>query len=140
MPNIEARELSTRVLEVAVAVIVRNREVLLSLRPEHKQHGGLWEFPGGKFEQGESLQQALVREIREELDIEVTDFSELMRIEHQYENYSVSLQVALVTGFQGEARGNENQKIDWVPIQEVSNYRFPEANTAIVEKLLNLDL
>lgn len=140
MPNTGARQEPAKAVEVAVAVILRGCEVLLALRPKHKKHAGLWEFPGGKFESGESLQQALRREILEELDIEVTDYTDLMDIEHQYEDYSVCLRVALVTGFVGKAKGNEKQQIAWVPIKELESYRFPEANTAILGKLAEMKL
>ncbi|MBT5330952.1 MAG: 8-oxo-dGTP diphosphatase MutT [Porticoccaceae bacterium] len=126
-------------LEVAVAVIMREGNVLLARRPEGKKHAGLWEFPGGKFEIGESLQQALSREIKEELGIKVRSCQALMDIGHQYEDYSVMLRVALVTEFSGTERGLEGQEIAWVPLRELDDLQFPEANTPILQKLQSLD-
>lgn len=110
----------------------------MARRPEDKKHAGLWEFPGGKFEAGERLEQALFREIYEELGLEVDSFQKLMNIRHQYPDYAVCLRVALVTVFSGQAHGKEGQLVRWVPIDELAHYSFPEANTAIVQKLSEL--
>jgi 8-oxo-dGTP diphosphatase len=113
--------------------------VLLARRPLDKKHGGLWEFPGGKFESGENLQQALYREIYEELGLEVLEHRVFIDIQHDYPDYSVLLRVALVTDFRGKAAGKEGQQIAWVSLQELANYEFPEANEPILQKLSNLD-
>ena len=122
-------------LEVAVAVILKDQQILLAKRPEGKKHAGLWEFPGGKFEQGEGLEQALKREIEEELGILVLAHEELMDIAHEYADYSVLLRVALVTDFSGRPFGKENQEVAWVPFDSLNSYAFPEANTPILAKL-----
>lgn len=127
-------------LEVAVAVIHRRGEVLLAKRPQGKKHAGCWEFPGGKFESGESLAQALGREIYEELGIHITEHQELMEISHTYSDYSVLLRVALVSDFSGEALGREGQEIAWVAFDALDSYSFPEANSAILDKLKQLDI
>lgn len=114
---------------------MRQEEVLLARRPEGKKHAGLWEFPGGKIESQESLQEALVRELYEELGIEVINYSDFMDIRHQYDDYAVWLRVVLVTDFLGIEQGMEGQEIDWVALADLEKRDFPEANKAILEKL-----
>lgn len=111
----------------------------MAQRPEGKEHAGLWEFPGGKFELNENLGEALAREIHEELGLSVLEHEELMQIQHQYDDYFVSLKVALVTKFSGTERGMEGQKIAWVAPSDLSNFDFPEANKAILQKLGELN-
>lgn len=94
--------------------------------------GGLWEFPGGKIEAGESVQQALLRELREEVNIHCTRFENLIRIEHRYPDKHVVLDVQLVDAFTGEAAGKEGQEIKWVRVDDLENYTFPEANKPII--------
>lgn len=128
------------VMEVAVAVICRGGDVLLSQRQSNKKHAGLWEFPGGKFEPGESFEEALKRELREELGIEVTQFNALMDIFHTYPEYSVHLRIAMVTEYLGQASGLEFQKIEWVPVRELSKLPLLDANLPIVEKLTEIQI
>lgn len=125
-------------LEVAVAVIVQEGRVLLAKRPTGKKHAGLWEFPGGKFELGEDLGQALKREISEELGIEIVAHTKLVDIAHCYPDYAVNLRVAMVTEFLGVPHGRENQEIAWIALDQLSEYSFPKANQAILEKLAEL--
>jgi 8-oxo-dGTP diphosphatase len=124
------------VLHVAAAAIVnRQREVLLSLRPVHLHQGGLWEFPGGKLEPGESVSQALQREIAEELGIRVGAARPLIRVHHQYADRRVLLDVWRVEEFTGEVRGLEGQLVEWVPIKELGGRAFPAANRPVVQAL-----
>lgn len=125
-----------KVVHVAVGVILDNEErVLLAKRPLQTHQGGLWEFPGGKVDGGESVSEALYRELEEELAIQVKTSEPLLEIRHDYTDKSVLLDVWLVTGFAGEPRGNEGQPIVWVAVSELANYDFPAANQAIVEAL-----
>jgi 8-oxo-dGTP diphosphatase len=124
-------------IHVAVGII-RNEmgEVLIALREKNKHQGGLWEFPGGKVEAGESLSVALSRELLEELDLQVLRSSPLLKVEHDYGDKQVLLDVWLVDRFQGEAKGKEGQAICWVGLKELKNYQFPQANHEIVSFLL----
>lgn len=123
-------------LHVAVAVIQDHRgRVLLSQRPEHVHQGGLWEFPGGKIESGETLSQALKRELREELNIEVTTHKPLIRITHHYSDKSVVLDVHRVTGFNGTPEGLEGQPLSWVSVAKIGDYPLPAADRPIVTAL-----
>lgn len=125
-------------VNVAVGVIIQGDRILLSFRHQQQHQGGKWEFPGGKIEADESVIEALARELQEELSIaiEQTSCKPLIRIEHDYGDKRVCLHVYTVSGFVGEPEGAEQQEIRWVAQQDLVNYRFPEANLAILEKLL----
>jgi len=120
-------------LHVAVGVIKnKTGKILISLRHDKAHQGGLWEFPGGKVEASETEDQALKRELKEELDILVNKVSPLIQIKHQYTDLNVLLDVWTVTEFLGEPKGCEGQEIAWVTQTELSNYSFPEANIPII--------
>ena len=114
-------------------------QILIAKRPNHLHQGGLWEFPGGKVDQGESPRQALVRELQEELDINVTTAEPMMQLSHDYTDKQVLLDIWKVTGFEGQARGVEGQECRWVSLTEIladnSEYQFPAANRAILARL-----
>ena len=121
-------------VHVAVGVILDDRDrVLISRRADDAHQGGLWEFPGGKVEAGESLREALARELLEELDILVDDSEPLLEISHDYSDKSVLLDVHVVRGFRGQPRGLENQPLAWVSASQLSDYQFPAANVPIVD-------
>ena len=124
-------------VRVAVGVIVRDGRVCISLRPNHLHKGGCWEFPGGKIDAGETVETALARELGEELGIEVVSTSALIEVDWAYPEKNVRLEVLQVNKFIGEPRGLENQEVLWVPIGDLTEYQFPEANLAIVEALLS---
>ncbi|MCU7375030.1 (deoxy)nucleoside triphosphate pyrophosphohydrolase [Paucibacter sp. O1-1] len=102
--------------------------------------GGKWEFPGGKVEANESVSDALIRELKEEVNLDVSSTTEFMDISHDYPDKHVRLDIHLVTDFSGNALGMEGQQVKWVEVQSLSEYEFPEANKPIVEKLFDLDL
>lgn len=125
---------SPSVLHVAVGVVVRADRILLSRRAAHQHQGGLWEFPGGKVEPGETLPRALARELFEELGLEVeqSGLAPLIEVRHSYPERSVLLDVWWVREFRGEPVGREGQPLAWVPVAELHRRDFPAANTAIV--------
>lgn len=132
MPNTAAK-VSALEVQVAVGVIKNPQgEILIAKRPEDKHMGGLWEFPGGKIEPGETTEAALVRELREEVNLTPIRFEKLIRIEHQYPDKYVVLDVLLINEFTGQASGMEGQEIQWVKAEDLNNYTFPEANKPIV--------
>lgn len=120
-------------LHVAVGV-VRDDEgrVLLTQRASHVHQGGLWEFPGGKLEAGENVVQALQRELREEVGIEVRAARPLIKIKHRYPDLQVLLDVWSVNAFDGIATAHEGQAMRWVEPQFLSSYTFPAANLPII--------
>jgi 8-oxo-dGTP diphosphatase len=123
-------------LHVAVAVI-RDGEgrVLLTRRRADSHQGGLWEFPGGKVEDGEDLAAALRRELAEELGIAVRAHRPLLEVRHDYGDKRVFLDVHEVTDFAGDPRPLEAQPMRWVPVAELGSFRFPVANEPIVRAL-----
>lgn len=121
---------------VAVGIIHNtNREVFICLRNHRQEQGGKWEFPGGKIEQGEDPQQALYRELQEEVGIHVQASRPLLQIEHHYPACHVLLDVWTVTDFTGQAYGKEGQQTCWCPYAELHRYDFPKGNQAIIEHL-----
>ncbi len=136
MPNIEP-DCDSGLVHVAVAVIVRDGEVLIARRPDHVHQGGLWEFPGGKREASETLAQCFVRELREELALEVDPLGlrPFLKIRHDYGDKKVLLDVWRVTRFAGEPVGAEGQPVRWVSLSQLADYEFPVANMAVVKAL-----
>lgn len=125
-----------KVVEVAVGVIKRADKIYISKRADTLHQGGLWEFPGGKREQQESIEQALCRELLEEVNITVLEQQAIMVIEHDYGDKKVKLDVRLVEQFLGEPSPQENQLAQWVNIDELNNYEFPQANLPIIIHLM----
>ena len=129
---------SKKCVHVAVGVVINaERQILIALRPAHVHQGGLWEFPGGKVEQGETVEQALRRELKEELAIEARAFKPLLDLQHDYVDKSVRLDVWWVEGFEGQPVGQEGQAVRWVHSDQLAQYQFPEANQAIVDAIIN---
>ncbi len=114
--------------------VIKNDDgnILISLRDNSVHQGGLWEFPGGKVENGESVKQALKRELKEELGIFVIELTPLIKIKHQYTDLNVLLDVWLITLFSGKESGCEGQEIQWVGPDKLSRYCFPAANIPII--------
>jgi|SRR5688572_23403210 len=127
----------THIIHVAAGVILNtSNEVLLALRPLDKHQGGLWEFPGGKVEEGEPVKVALARELLEELNLNVLDAEPLLVTEHDYGDKRVKLDVWVVRDFNGEPHGREGQTIRWCPISEIGTLQFPAANVPIVKAVM----
>jgi 8-oxo-dGTP diphosphatase len=124
---------------IAVGVIYNHdkTQVLISKRPVGTHLQGLWEFPGGKCEPGESVESALARELDEELGLHVIQTNPLIIIEHDYEKMSVELDVREVIAWQGDIHGKEGQAIEWTLIEDLEKREFPAANEAIISTLIN---
>ena len=121
---------------VAVGVIENaDGEIFICRRGAGQHQANKWEFPGGKVEAGETVAQALARELAEEIGIRVTDCHSFMRIEHDYGDKQVILDIRKVTAFGGKPEGLEGQPSRWVPVDELHRYDFPAANAPIVAKL-----
>jgi 8-oxo-dGTP diphosphatase len=132
---LEPRNTEGLVHVAAAALIDRGDRVLLTRRHDDSHQGGLWEFPGGKLEPTESVAAGLVRELREELGIEVTAHRPLIRITYHYADRSVLLDVHLIDGWRGEPQGLEGQPLVWVARQHLRDYPMPAADVPIVTAL-----
>jgi 8-oxo-dGTP diphosphatase len=122
-------------VKVAVAIIVdQQHRILLTQRSSHVPHGGYWEFPGGKLEANESAEYALIREIKEEVGLEILQHQYLGEIKHQYPDRSVQLLIFLVTKFSGSPACLEGQlNMKWVERADLNSDEFPEANQGIFD-------
>jgi mutator protein MutT len=125
---------------IGVAVI-RNQQgqILIDRRLAKGEMAGLWEFPGGKIEINETVEECIKREISEELAIEVEVGARLVTIDHTYSNFEVTLFVHHCQYLSGEPQPIECEEIRWVTLAEISNYTFPEANTQIITILQNIE-
>ena len=122
----------------AVITDARGR-VLLARRDGTSDLAGLWEFPGGKLEPGETPEQALVRELQEELDITVEVGPPLMQVPQQYPDKRLRLDVRRVTVWQGKPRGHEGQALTWVAPEKLARYSMPPADLPVVAALQQPD-
>ena len=123
-------------IHVAVGVIVNDRdEVLVAYRSENKDQGGLWEFPGGKKEKDETIELALEREFLEEIGIKLESYSPMLKIKHDYKEYSVILDVWMITEYSKIPVGAEGQTLEWRKVQSLNFKDFPEANKKIIRLL-----
>lgn len=124
-------------MRVAAGVIWNETgdQVLLAQRLPGVHLGGLWEFPGGKFEAGETVEQALRRELSEEIGIEVVASSPLIALENRYPDRTVSLHVREVRRFTGMPHGREGQLVRWVSPSALDAYPFPPANRPIIQAI-----
>jgi 8-oxo-dGTP diphosphatase len=123
-------------VEVAAAVILDSAgRCLVSYRSAAQHQGDRWEFPGGKLEAGESADQALARELFEELDIVIDGAVLLRRDCHDYPDKSVAVSFFEVTQWRGEPAGKQGQPINWVAIESLDAERFPAANRALIAQL-----
>ncbi|WP_367345096.1 Nudix family hydrolase [Stenotrophomonas bentonitica] len=129
-----------RSIHVVAAVITDARgRILLNRRTENRDMAGLWEFPGGKRETGESSEQALVRELREELGIEAEVGDWIMDVPQAYPDKHLRLEVRHVRSWKGSPRGREGQAITWVAPDKLSRYSMPPADLPVVAALRHPD-
>ncbi len=121
---------------IGVAVISnQSGEILIDKRKMGGAMGGMWEFPGGKMEAGETVEDCIVREIREELAIEISVGEHLMTIEHTYPTIEVTLIAHHCKHISGIPQPIESDEIRWVKIEDLHLYQFPDANGAIVRSI-----
>lgn len=125
-----------KIVHVAAAVIIRNGLVLASSRPADKPHAGKWEFPGGKCEKGETLQETLQREMLEELEFPVSVGSELCRIKPAENLEIVFFLCSALT--EKEPAAKENQQWCWADSQKLQELDFLPADVPVAEKIVHL--
>jgi 8-oxo-dGTP diphosphatase len=126
-------------LNVVALVLENNQgEILVAKRAEHKHLGGMWEFPGGKVEEGESQLQALKREILEEIDYQLLQAEPLITTTHSYETFTLTLDVWHHKANNPKVFANENQPLKWVKKSTLFELGMPEADKPIINAILNL--
>lgn len=138
-PVLESRRPVPRIT-VTAAVIERNGRYLLAQRPPDGLLGGLWEFPGGKQEPGESLPEALVREIQEELGVKITVGEELGIYQHAYTHFKVTLHAFFCSLIQGEPQALAASNIRWALLSELSSFPMGKIDRRISQDLLRRKL
>lgn len=127
------------IVEVAVGILIKpDQSILLGQRPEGKPYTGYWEFPGGKIEPGETLLQALQRELQEEINVTINDASEFLVIEHDYPHAYVRLHICLVSSWVGEPKGLENQALSWILKKDIAKPSLEPILPATLPILENL--
>lgn len=128
------------VLVVAVALVDTDGRVLLAQRPEGKAMAGLWEFPGGKVHDGEAPEAALIRELKEELGIDVREacLAPLTFASHRYERFHLLMPLYVCRRWSGNVTPREGQTLAWVRPQNFSQYPMPPADKPLIPMLLDL--
>jgi 8-oxo-dGTP diphosphatase len=126
--------------EVVAALIWDNDKFMICQRPAHKARGLLWEFVGGKVEPGETKEQALIRECREELAITLSVGDVFMDVIHEYPDLTVHLTLFNATISAGEPQKLEHNDIKWITPSEISNHDFCPADVEILKKIIEVHL
>jgi mutator protein MutT len=122
-------------VDVAAALIFRDGKILITQRHADSHLGGLWEFPGGKRELNETFEMCLVREIREELDVEISVGKLLWEITHDYADKTVHLKFFICRLERGEPQMPGCAAFKWISAAELDNYQFPAADTKLLLRL-----
>ena len=125
----------TSVIDVAAGLIFRDGKLLITKRYDDAHLGGLWEFPGGKRESKESFEQCLVRELREELAIEVTVGELVESITHEYPGKTVHLKFFICEWQKNEPQALGCSECKWVRAEELKEHDFPEADVRLLQRL-----
>jgi len=124
--------------DVTAGIILKKEKVLIALRPKGSYFGGLWEFPGGKRRDEESLETCLAREIQEELSIDISVDKPFMVVRQSYPDFHITLHVFLCTHLGRDPKPMECEDFRWVKIAELNSFSFPEADKKIVEALAHI--
>jgi 8-oxo-dGTP diphosphatase len=131
----------TKLLLVAACALVdADGRVLIAQRPQGKTMAGLWEFPGGKVEDGESPEETLIRELREELGIETKEacLAPLTFASHDYQDFHLVMPLFVCRRWQGLAKGREGQALKWVRPTDLRQYPMPPADAPLIAPLIDL--
>ncbi len=124
-------------LVAACALVDRDGRVLLARRPEGKAHAGLWEFPGGKLMEGETPEEALIRELKEELDLDTVTacLSPIAFASCDLEGFHLLMPLFVCRKWSGTPRAIEHQELRWVTPQELLSYEMPQADRPLAAQL-----
>ena len=127
-------------IEVVAALIWKGDKFMICQRPAHKARGLLWEFVGGKVEPGETKEQALIRECKEELGIHLSVGEVFMDVTHEYPDLTVHLTLFNATIANGEPQKLEHNDIQWITPSEISSYEFCPADEEILARICEIYL
>ena len=125
-----------KITEVVAALIWNDDKFMICQRPANKARALLWEFVGGKVESGETKEQALIRECKEELDVLLSVGDVFMDVIHEYPDITVHLTLFNATIAEGEPQKLEHNDIQWITPSEIPNYKFCPADEEILQKLI----
>jgi 8-oxo-dGTP diphosphatase len=130
----------TLLLVAACALLDRDGRVLLARRPHGKHMAGLWEFPGGKIEAGERPEQTIIRELREELGVDVTEacLAPLTFASHAYADFHLLMPLFVCRRWSGRVEPREGQEVKWVRPMRLRDYPMPPADAPLVPHLMDL--
>jgi len=129
------KKVPSKKIEVSAGIIIKNKKVYIQQRSKNALMGGLWEFPGGKREKGESPEECLKREIKEELRVNVISLNKVMTIKHTYTQFRVTLNVFNCELQKKQIRPDGCEQWKWVSLSNLKEYPFPAANVKIVKYL-----
>ena len=125
------------VIPVSSGLIIQNNKVLIGLRSENDNGGGRWEFPGGKIEIDESSEEAVIRELNEELDIVVHKPKKVMQYLHRFKNLIYDIHFFEVISFKGSIKNKVHDELKWTDLASINNYNFISGDLLIIEGLIN---
>lgn len=125
-------------IPVAAAVIFKEQQLLIARRAQHKSQAGFWEFPGGKIEMGETPEACLLRELKEELAIEVKVNYFLMESVHHYDQISIVLKAYHCSYSRGDIQLQDHDKIEWISPSEFNQYNFAPADRPFLPYLISI--
>jgi len=128
------------ILVSACALLDADNRILLAQRPEGKSMAGLWEFPGGKVEPGETPEQALIRELEEELSVKTWEscLAPLSFASHAYDSFHLLMPLFVCRKWEGYPVANENQQLKWVRVNELRQYPMPPADDPLIPALMDI--
>ena len=124
-------------IPVSSGLIIQNNKVLIGLRSKSDNGGGLWEFPGGKIEIDESSEEAVIRELNEELDIVVHKPKKVMQYLHRFKNLIYDIHFFEVISFKGSVKNKVHDELKWTDLASINNYNFISGDLLIIEGLIN---
>lgn len=126
-------------ISVSAGILINNdNQILLSQRTADKSFPGQWEFPGGKIESSETAHEALIRELKEELGIDIDNSYLFKTIEHYYDSFKANIEFFLVDSWSGELSGEEGQLVRWFSVRDLRDLPILAADNPVIEELQEL--
>ena len=120
-----------------VAAIIKKQDKIFITRRSYGEFADMWEFPGGKIELGESREEALIREVKEELELDINNLEYLTTVDYDYPNFHLTMQCFICEICGGELVLNAHNDAKWVSLEELSTQKWVPADVEVVEKILN---